>query len=121
MEETKAPEAPPSEDWAALPWRKLEQHLYHLQKRIGPRLGSWRSENSSPVTEIVHEVSVGPTRRRPSSDPGKSGQENRRDRWSEIRPTRRKICPGGGHSPEPDDQEETQAAQACLDTQTGKS
>src|SRR5207245_8360645 len=34
MEQTKAPEAHPSEDWAALPWRKLEQHLYRLQKRI---------------------------------------------------------------------------------------
>src|SRR6266571_6359319 len=34
MEETKALEAPPSEEWAALPWRKLEQHLYRLQKRI---------------------------------------------------------------------------------------
>ena len=34
MEETKAPEAHPSEEWAALPWRKLEQHLYRLQKRI---------------------------------------------------------------------------------------
>src|SRR6266576_4148356 len=34
MEQTKAPEAHPSEEWAALPWRKLEQHLYRLQKRI---------------------------------------------------------------------------------------
>src|SRR6266568_6527731 len=34
MEETKAPEAHPSEEWAALPWRKLEHHLYRLQKRI---------------------------------------------------------------------------------------
>src|SRR5258707_13736985 len=34
MEETKAPDANPSEEWAALPWRKLEQHLYRLQKRI---------------------------------------------------------------------------------------
>ena len=34
MEHTKAPEAPPSEEWAELPWRKLEQHLYRLQKRI---------------------------------------------------------------------------------------
>jgi RNA-directed DNA polymerase len=34
MEATKAPEAYPSEEWAALPWRKLEQHLYRLQKRI---------------------------------------------------------------------------------------
>ena len=34
MEKTKAPDANPSEEWAELPWRKLEQHLYRLQKRI---------------------------------------------------------------------------------------
>ena len=33
-EETKAPLETPSEDWAMLPWRKLEQHVYRLQKRI---------------------------------------------------------------------------------------
>jgi RNA-directed DNA polymerase len=34
MEETKAPDARPSEEWAGLPWRKLERHQYHLQQRI---------------------------------------------------------------------------------------
>src|SRR5262249_10323265 len=34
MEPTKAPDTSPSEEWADLPWRKLEQHLYRLQKRI---------------------------------------------------------------------------------------
>ena len=34
MEQSKAPEVPLSEDWASVPWRKLEQHLYRLQKRI---------------------------------------------------------------------------------------
>jgi RNA-directed DNA polymerase len=34
MEETKAPDAGLSEEWAGIPWRKLEQHLYRLQKRI---------------------------------------------------------------------------------------
>jgi RNA-directed DNA polymerase len=34
MEKTKAPDESLSEEWAALPWRKLEQHLYRLQKRI---------------------------------------------------------------------------------------
>src|SRR5436305_3822250 len=34
MEQTKAPDANPSEEWTAWPWRKLEQHLYRLQKRI---------------------------------------------------------------------------------------
>jgi RNA-directed DNA polymerase len=32
--ETKAPSEMTSEDWSALPWRKLEQHCYRLQKRI---------------------------------------------------------------------------------------
>src|SRR5881227_4494778 len=34
MEQAKAPDGNPSEEWADLPWRKLEQHLYRLQKRI---------------------------------------------------------------------------------------
>jgi RNA-directed DNA polymerase len=34
MEQTKAPDTNPREEWADLPWRKLEQHLYRLQKRI---------------------------------------------------------------------------------------
>ncbi len=34
MENTKAPDANPSEEWTEIPWRKLEQHLYRLQKRI---------------------------------------------------------------------------------------
>src|SRR6266581_2779343 len=34
MEQSKAPDESLSEEWAGLPWRKLEQHLYRLQKRI---------------------------------------------------------------------------------------
>ncbi len=34
MEQTKAPDESSSEEWAGLPWRKLERHLYRLQKRI---------------------------------------------------------------------------------------
>src|SRR5213082_1810760 len=39
MSETKAPRNrqepdPASESWHKLPWRKLEQHVYRLQKRI---------------------------------------------------------------------------------------
>src|SRR5712675_3660453 len=34
MEQTKAPDASLSEEWAEIPWRKLEHHLYRLQKRI---------------------------------------------------------------------------------------
>jgi RNA-directed DNA polymerase len=34
MDDTKAPNAGSSEEWTEIPWRKLEQHLYRLQKRI---------------------------------------------------------------------------------------
>src|SRR5216110_282603 len=34
MEQTKAPDGSSSEEWAAIPWRKLEKHQYRLQKRI---------------------------------------------------------------------------------------
>jgi RNA-directed DNA polymerase len=39
MSETKAPRTrpepdPASESWSELPWRKFEQHVYRLQKRI---------------------------------------------------------------------------------------
>ena len=34
MEEPKAPDVSPSEEWAEIPWRKLEKHQYRLQKRI---------------------------------------------------------------------------------------
>src|SRR5213079_2341609 len=30
----KPPLDPESEAWNKLPWRKLEQHVYHIQKRI---------------------------------------------------------------------------------------
>jgi hypothetical protein len=121
MEHTKAPETNPSEEWADLPWRKLEHHLYRLQKRIAESLGSWRSENCSPAPEIVHEVSACPTRSRSSSDSGEPRQEDGRNRWSQIRLTGGKTCPSSSYSPETDEQEETQAAQACLDTKTRKS
>ncbi len=82
MEETKAPEAPPSEEWAALPWRKLEQHLYRLQKRIFK--ASARGD-----LKTVHQLQ-------------KLLVKSRSARLVAVR-------------------EETQAAQACLDTQTRKS
>jgi len=35
LTETKAPRSDPeSESWRKLPWRKLEQHVYRIQKRI---------------------------------------------------------------------------------------
>ena len=48
MAETKAPRNksdldPVSESWRKLPWRKLEQHVYRIQKRM---CAMWRTEVS---------------------------------------------------------------------------
>src|SRR5947207_13400069 len=80
----------------------------HLQS-----LCSWRSENSSQATEIVNEVSVGPTLSSSSSDPGEPRQEDGRNRWSQIHLTCWQTGLGRSHSPETDEQEEPQAAQTC--------
>jgi RNA-directed DNA polymerase len=51
-EETKAmarPSEPPLEDWATVPWRKLEQQVYRLQRRI------YRAAQSGNV-EVVHSL-----------------------------------------------------------------
>ena len=102
MEQTKAPDTNPSEEWAdptlaqarATPVPPAKAHLQSLC--------SWRAENSSQGTEIVIEVSVRPTLSRPTRDPGQPGQEDGWHRRSEIRATSRKICLGRSHSPETD-------------------
>ena len=49
---TKAPVETSSEDWALLPWRKLERHVYRLQKRIfracNSQLGCGFSKRAGP-------------------------------------------------------------------------
>src|SRR5438094_4216586 len=54
MANTKAPKAkqpldPESESWNKLPWRKLEQHVYRIQKRI------FRAEQRGNV-RAVHKL-----------------------------------------------------------------
>lgn len=54
MANTKAPKEQPeldpeSESWGKLPWRKLEQHVYRIQKRI------FKAE-SSGKTKVVHKL-----------------------------------------------------------------
>jgi hypothetical protein len=77
MEDTKAPNASSSEEWAEIPWRKLEHYLYRLQKRIAESLPTWRSEDSTYAPKTADEIPVCPTLSRPTSDPGQPGQENR--------------------------------------------
>ena len=49
VEEDETPSSPSSEDWAQIPWRKLEKYVYRLQKRI--YRASTRGES-----EVVHSL-----------------------------------------------------------------
>ncbi len=51
--ETKAPLETTSEDWALLPWRKLERHVYRLQKRIFRAAERGNDESSPPITAVT--------------------------------------------------------------------
>jgi hypothetical protein len=59
-EETQAPLETMSEDWSLLPWRKLEQHVYRLQKRIYRAGDAWQRPGSSQIAPVVDEVAVSP-------------------------------------------------------------
>jgi len=48
-EEEPPPPPPPSEDWAQIPWRRLEQSVYRLQKRI------YRA-SARGDSEVVHSL-----------------------------------------------------------------
>src|SRR5260221_13282293 len=48
-EEEPPPPPPPSEDWAQIPWRRLEQSVYRLQKRI------YRA-SARGASEVVHSL-----------------------------------------------------------------
>ena len=99
MEQAKAPDANPSEEWTALPWRKLEQHLYRLQKRIFKASARGDLKTVHKLQKLLMRVSVCPTLSCAQSDPGQPGQENRRNRRSEIGPPCRST--GLGTSPSP--------------------
>ena len=51
--ETKAPLEAVSEDWAMLPWRKLEQHVYRLQKRIYRAAGRGNSQAVHRLQQLL--------------------------------------------------------------------
>ena len=92
MANTKAPRVkrklpldPASESWRTLPWRKLEQHVYRIQKRIfrAEQRGNVRAVHK--LQKLLMRVQSSATDSCSAGDAGEPGQENRRDRWGQIR------------------------------------
>ena len=67
-----------SETWNQLPWRKLEKHIFRLQKRIfrASQRGNTRAVHK--LQKSVDEIRGGETHRRQTSDTRQSGQEDSR-------------------------------------------
>jgi hypothetical protein len=91
MTDTKAPRMkrglpldPESESWHKLPWRKFEQHVYRIQKRIfrAEQRGNVRAVHK--LQKLLMRVQSSATDSCPAGDAGESGQENRRDRRGQI-------------------------------------
>src|SRR5262249_15834514 len=81
---TKAPLDSTSEDWAQLPWRKLEQHVYRLQQRIFRAGDTWQQASSPSITPVTDAIPISPPVGGATGDPGQPGQEDRRGRRESL-------------------------------------
>ena len=92
MAETKAPRNksdldPVSESWRKLPWRKLEQQVYRIQKRIFKAEERGNEQAVRHLQKLLMRIQSGQTDSGKTGYSGQPGQKNSRDRWSEICPS----------------------------------
>src|SRR5712692_10900899 len=64
---------PTSEAWRALPWRKLEQQTYRIQKRIYRARQHGKQRTVQKLEKLLMRVRSGSTDRSTTSDPGEPG------------------------------------------------
>ena len=61
---------PESEAWNKLPWRKFEQHVYRIQKRIYRASQRGNDKNSSEATKTLDEIRGSPASGSATGDTG---------------------------------------------------
>ena len=108
--------------WRELPWRKLEQHVYRMQKRIYRASQRGNTATSREAAKAAPEIGSSTPVGSAARDARQPGQENGGSRWSEIRPTQRTLAHGqtASHEALETPQEPTTCAQG-VDTQARKS
>ena len=99
MSETKAPRNrpqpdPESESWHKLPWRKLEQQVYRLQKRIFRASQHGNTQAVHTLQKLLMRIQSSPPSCGAEGDAREPGQEHCRSRWSQSRSTGTTIRPG---------------------------
>jgi RNA-directed DNA polymerase len=82
MAERKAPRNkceldPESEAWRNLPWRKLEQYVYRIQKRIYRASQRGNQRAVQKLQKLLMRIRSGTTVGSASSDPGQPGKKDR--------------------------------------------
>ena len=108
----------PIEDWAQIPWRKLERKVYRLQKSIYQASLRGNDKAVHTLQRLLMRITSSPNAGSPQGNTGEPGQANRRRRWSQIRQTSTSTSTGSPPASPPKDQ--TPTNQTSLDTQTRK-
>ena len=69
--------------WQGIPWKKVQRHVFRLQKRIYRATQRGRCQNGTQASEVAGEVMVCSTVRGASYHPGQPGETHRGDRWGQ--------------------------------------
>lgn len=126
MSHTKAPRNKPpldpeSESWRKLPWRKFEQQVYRLQKRIFRASLHGKTQVVHKLQKLLTRIQSCPLSRGTKSDARQPGQEHCRGGWGESRAPEASKRTGRANLPETMGRQQTQTSTTSLDTKTGQS
>ena len=80
--------------WRELPWRKLEKHVYRMQKRIYRASQRGNTTTSREAAKVAPEIGSSTAVGSATSDAGQPGKEDGRSRRGQIRPSQRTLSHG---------------------------
>ena len=100
--------------WQDIPWKKVQRHVFRLQKRIYRATQRGRCQNRTQASEPAGEVMVCSTVSGASYHPRQPGETHRGDRWGEVPHTAPTMAAGQRAPP----RWQRHPAQTHLDTQT---
>ena len=70
--------------WQDIPWKKVQRHVFRLQKRIYRATQRGRCQNGTQASEVAGEVMVCTTVSGASHHPGQPGETHRGHRWGQV-------------------------------------
>ena len=108
--------------WRELPWRKLEQHVYRMQKRIYRASQRGNTTTSREAAKVAAEIGSSTPVGSAAGDARQPRQENGGRRRGQIRPTQRTNAYGQTASHETlETPQNTTTCSQSVDTKARKS